>query len=126
MALTTEEAWSLEQLGHTYMSRGKLDEARALFTGLTALAPQRPYAWRALGEVSRLSGDLQRAVSYLQHALKLDQHDAPTRLTLGTLLLKLNQPQQAREVLGPFNRKPSAQDDAVVLRGRALLQRRFR
>jgi Flp pilus assembly protein TadD len=116
--LTDEALWSVKHLGHALLERERLDEAEAVFVGLTALAAQDAYAWQALGQIARLRGDIVRAQQLLEHALKLAPRDASCACALGELLIGQQRHAEARRVLQPFVGR--AGDGAHERRARAL------
>ena len=105
------------------MERGRLERARAVFTGLTVLAPRRPWAWRALGVIARRRGQLERAVGCLRHALELDGAELACRLELAEALLAAGDVPAARAELAHVIQGGRGAPGGLVARARALMAR---
>lgn len=119
--LNAEALWSLKHLGHALLERERLDDAEAVFTGLTALSAQDAYPWLALGQIARKRGDLPRAQQLIEHATRLAPGDAAAACTLAELHIAQQQLAPARAALAPFARADAAASEPAVRRARALL-----
>ncbi len=130
--LNPDELHTLASLGHLHLTHERWDEARAVFEGLTTVAPRMAYAWRALGAIARQQGDASRASQYLKHAVQLDPGDAEGRVELAQLLLTQGDQQGAWEALAPLQQELAAQRKRplealpqALRRARTLLRLRF-
>lgn len=122
MNLTDTETWSLARVGFLYYLHRRLEDAAALFGGLTELRPDHAYGWYALGLVRREMGDFRGAVEALNQAVSVDGAMWPARLALAELLYDSGYVDDARAVLEPAD-APNAPDVREVQRGRVLLER---
>jgi Flp pilus assembly protein TadD len=119
--LSADALWSMKHLGHALLERERLDDAEAVFTGLTALIAQDPYPWLALGQIARLRGDLTRAQQLIEHATRLAPTDLPAACALAELHIAQQRIPEARAALAPLARLTPAQREAPGARRAAAL-----
>lgn len=74
------------EAGYIYMGMRRHDEARELFEGLSALAPESEIPLVALGNVDFCTGKLNRSIRRYQQALKIDPKSAFAKVYLGEAL----------------------------------------
>jgi len=77
----------------------KLDEATAIYAGLTRMYPQSGVHWSNYATALRESGDLDGAARAYATALERDPKNAQTMLNLGLLQLQRQEFVEARETL---------------------------
>ena len=75
----------------------RFDEARIAYSKALEYAPESIDALRGLGYSLLQLGRLPSAIDALERALKLDPSDLLSRLLMGRLCLRLQQPQGAEE-----------------------------
>ena len=117
--LTEHQIWSLERLGRLLISSDRRVDARAMFEGITRVAPQRSYAWYALARLEAESGSESRALDYSVHAMRLEA-SARNRLLCAELHLKAGDHETAAEALTGLAELPAGpeRDRAIVLKRR--------
>lgn len=88
-----------------------------------AQVPGDPRGQAILGAIKFSQNNLGQAEQYLSSAVRSDTGGQATRLMLAETLLRLNQPEQASDILGSLGNSGGPQQDAVVLAmlGRAKL-----
>lgn len=124
MILDDTEIWSISRLGHVLFSRGRLDEAVALFHGLLHLDPRSAYAWYMVGLIRQERADVAGAAKALQNALSCDARHWPARVALAELLFRNGRRTDADAALRPLLDAPPGETNpdlaAALRRGRAL------
>lgn len=120
MPLKKDELYSVSMLGRELLELGRLDEARAIFEGLSATNPSEPFAWMGLGCVARAKGQLDASVDLFAHSVKLGA-GSQAQLYLAEVLLSLRKiPEAKAQIQALLN------DADPDIRGRAtILQRRL-
>ncbi|MGM0556123.1 MAG: tetratricopeptide repeat protein [Myxococcota bacterium] len=126
MKVTTEQYEALCRLGHTFYVRGKPARAARIFGGLTAIAPDRGYAWRLLGACRSRLGDAQGSASAFERALAVDSADAQARVAYAELLADHRRMADAISLLEPIVARARREDDTPVIRRARALQGRWR
>jgi tetratricopeptide (TPR) repeat protein len=119
MTLDDTELWSLSRLGFLLYSRGRLEDAAAIFHGLLQIRPKAAYCWYALGLVRRDQEAFRGAVECLNQAVACDGQFWAARVALAELLRQNGYAQDASAVLEPVTRATEI-DVPAVRRGRAL------
>ncbi|MFP4597412.1 MAG: tetratricopeptide repeat protein [Persicimonas sp.] len=114
------EVWSLARLGFLFYSRGRLEEAGAIFHGLVQIRPVNAYSWYALGLVRREQGAFRGAVECLNEAISCDPKMWRARAALAELLYAHGYKQDAGAVLEPLLGPSAPADEPAVRRGRVL------
>ena len=116
MQLNPDEYWSVATLGHQLLEQGRIDEARALFEGLTLTNPTEYYPWFGLGCIARQRSQKEASVDLFTHALKLGA-DATARLRLAETLIELRRFQEAQSHLALLQKE---KDESVRSKARML------
>lgn len=73
--ISDDEMESLYALGYNFFTYGKYEEAKDIFTGLTAYAPYTAYYWRAFGAVNQRIKDYHEAIAGYDMAIANDETD---------------------------------------------------
>ncbi len=120
MNLDDTEVWSLARLGFLFYSRGRYEEAGAIFHGLVQVRPSNAYSWYALGLVRHEQGAFRGAVESLNQAVSCDPQMWRARAALAELLYQNGYKQDAGAVLEPMLQPSAPADDRAVRRGRVL------
>lgn len=97
--MTPQQRWTIERLGHILYTRGRYDQATAIFEGLTQLAPEVHYPWYALGLIARKRGNDALAADYLKHAMQLAPQDSSIKLALAELEIRRGDKSAAMQAL---------------------------
>ena len=97
-----QSAETLTNLGVLYLSSGRLDEAIAALRRAVAADPAFTGAGNTLAAAYARSGDLPRAVDEWRRLVERRPDDPDLLYNLGTALLQLNRPTEARPVLERF------------------------
>lgn len=118
MQLNPDEYWSVATLGHQLLEQGRLDEARAIFEGLTLTNPGEHYPWFGLACIARKGSQQDASVGLFTHALKLGA-DATARLGLAETLIELRRLPEAQQQLALLQKDPDE-----TIRARAALMSR--
>jgi predicted Zn-dependent protease len=87
------------EAGYIYLGMRRFKEARALFEGLAALAPDSDVPFVAIGNVDFCEGKIPKAIKRYQQALKLDPASAFAKVYLGEALLFAGQLNKAMEMI---------------------------
>jgi len=75
--------------GHTFFSEGRLDEAKAIFEGLSVLDGRNPYVHSILGAIYQKQGKDDVAIARYTLALSLWDKDPNSLTNRGEIYLKL-------------------------------------
>ncbi|MDO8499734.1 MAG: tetratricopeptide repeat protein [bacterium] len=86
-------------LADTYLAKNSLDEARQTYLFLLQLDPEDDYVLVKLAEIAESQGDLEEAIGYYQQAAVTNDAMSPRFYHLAELLLKVKQPETAREAI---------------------------
>ncbi len=84
-AMNRDDTRALEYLGHSYMRRGQWSLARNSLYAALDRRPGAPAIHTALAEVELSSGETERAIEALMHALDSDPRYAPALFNLGVV-----------------------------------------
>lgn len=93
----SEEAY--RGLAQTYVARELWEEAKQTYLFLAKLAKDDDKVYAALGEIAEHQNDVQKAIEYYQQAVVLNDSFSPRFYHLAELLLKVKQPQVAKEAI---------------------------
>lgn len=74
------------EAGYVYMGMKRFKEAREVFDGLTAIAPDSEVPFVALGNVDFCEGRLARAIKSYNRALQIDPESVFAKVYLGEAL----------------------------------------
>ncbi|HLC70127.1 MAG TPA: tetratricopeptide repeat protein [Patescibacteria group bacterium] len=86
-------------LGETYLAKESLEEARQTFKYLCQLDKNDEQALVKLGEIAEKEGKIEKAIEYYERAIILNDSLSPRFYHLAELLMKVNQPQVAKEAI---------------------------
>lgn len=76
--ISKQEQYQIAQLGHGYLTSGKLEKAKVVFEALLALDPFDAYFHMALGSVAQQDEDYREAEKRYSRALEINPFSAPT------------------------------------------------
>jgi len=74
------------EAGFVYLGMQRLKEAKQVFEGVRALAPDNDIPIVALGNVEFCQGEVQKAIRYYREALKVSEDSAFAKVYLGEAL----------------------------------------
>ena len=83
--ITKQEQYQMAEIGHSYISSGKLPEAKTVFEGLIALDPFDAYFHTALGSIAQQSNDLEEAEARYTRALEINPYSATAMANRGEI-----------------------------------------
>lgn len=86
-------------LGETYLAKESLEEARQTFKYLSQLDKNDETAVVRLAEIAERQGKIEKAIEYYERAIILNDSLSPRFYHLAELLLKVNQPEVAKEAI---------------------------
>ena len=131
-AWNTDEIRIISEIAYSLAQQGNSDKAIVLFEGLLAVAPATAYFQAALGALHLRLKNVQRAIEYLDAALKLENSDVlslvnrgEAHLLEGNILEARRDLERAMQIAAQRTKKRDAVNDEIVLsvkRARALLQ----
>lgn len=87
------------EAGYIYIGMRRFKEARDLFEGLAALAPESEVPLVALGNVDFCTGKLARAIRFYRQALDLDPASVYAKVYLGEALFFSGKREEATSLL---------------------------
>jgi tetratricopeptide (TPR) repeat protein len=70
--VTKQQQYQIAEIGHAYLTSGKLDEAKMVFDGLLALDPFDAYFHMSLGSIAQQRNDLDEADARYSRALEIN------------------------------------------------------
>ena len=130
--LNATERYSIAQLGYAHLEHDRLEEARALFEGLSVLASRDAYVWRALAEIARRQLKHDLAAQYLRHCIEIERDVADHRVALASLHLAQLNRDEAWQAIAPLReralaaeREPLDHERRALVRARVLLKTHF-
>lgn len=98
--VSKKELHKIAELGHRFLSEGKLDNAKKIFEGLVALDPYDDYAYTALGAIAERRGELEEALELYARAIALQPTSSVAHARRGEVLVQLGRSREAgRELL---------------------------
>ena len=105
------------EAGYVYMGMKRFKEARAVFEGLSVLAPGSDVPLVAIGNVDFCENKLRQAIKHYQQALKLDPDSVFAKVYLGEALFFEGKREEGLALLGEIARidKGGAGDFARAL-----------
>lgn len=89
-----EELDDLRYVAYSYIRQGIYDVALTFFDALAVLTPPTPYDLQMIGALHLQMGNGQKALEYLDRALKLDPAHLPTQLNRAKTLFMLGYKKQ--------------------------------
>ncbi len=93
--ITIEEAYSVAELGYTFMEQGRLNEAQTVFQGLVIGNPYDAYFHTVLGSIYQKQENIDGAVEEYSIAIGLDPANMEAYVNRGELLIRKGNFQQA-------------------------------
>jgi Flp pilus assembly protein TadD len=125
MILTTQQIEGFASLGYNLYQQGKLDDARKMFEGLTAVAPDSYYGFAGLGALAlaKEPPDLSTALTNLQKASQLSPNSPSVHANLGETLLRMGKLQESAAEyrkaidLDPEKKDPGANRARTIILG---------
>jgi tetratricopeptide (TPR) repeat protein len=118
--MTIEEAYSIAELGYTFMEQGRLREAQTVFQGLVLSNPYDPYFHTILGSVYQRMELIDGALEEYSIAISLDPANLAAYVNRGELLIrKANFEQAAKDFKSAIDLDPDG-TNASANRARAL------
>ena len=70
--ITKQQQYQIAEIGHAYLTSGKLDEAKRVFEGLLALDPFDAYFHLSLGSIAQQKDDFEEADKRYTRALEIN------------------------------------------------------
>ncbi|MCB9652262.1 MAG: hypothetical protein H6730_37510 [Deltaproteobacteria bacterium] len=116
-----EDLMAIAEVGYHYLRSGGHKLASVIFEGLTAVMPEEPYFWLALGLVKDHLDDISAARVAYETAARLDPRDATPLMNLAELDLMQGRRRDAlRRLDGAANTAQRAQQWALVRKAEGL------
>lgn len=117
-----DELFALAEVGYHYVRSGGLRLAEVIFEGLTAIAPDEPYFWLALGLVEDYLDDKIEARRCYENAARLDPEDPRPEINLAELDLERRDRRSAElRLRRGLAKAVRGRDDALERKAQALL-----
>ncbi|MFA4873723.1 MAG: tetratricopeptide repeat protein [bacterium] len=88
------------EAGYVYVGMRRFKEARAMFEGLSALAPDSEVPLVALGNVDFCENRLPQAIKRYRNALKIDPQSAFAKVYLGEAMIFSSEKAEGIKLLG--------------------------
>jgi len=86
--ISIEEAYSMAELGYTFMEQGRLNEAQTVFQGLVVSNPYDAYFHTVLGSIYQKQENIDGAVEEYSIAIGLDPANLEAYVNRGELLIR--------------------------------------
>ncbi len=97
--INAKSAAAYRGLGDTYLAKNSIEEAKQTYKFLVKMKPQDDNVFVKLAEIAENNGDMEEAIEYYQQAVLVNDSLSPRFYHLAELLLKVNQPQVAKEAV---------------------------
>lgn len=97
ISIDPKNAIAYRGLADAYLAKNELEEARQTYRFLTRLEPDDDCVFVKLAEIAESQGDLEEAIEYYQKAVLINDSLSPRFYHLTELLLKVGQPEVAKE-----------------------------
>lgn len=131
--LNNRVAAAYRGLGDAYFARELLEEARETYRFVLQLEPEDDSVLVKLAGIAESQGDLEEAIEYYQKAVLVNDSLSPRFAKLAELLVKIGQPEAAREAaLGAIELEPQnpkyldlLAEVAILCRDKALADRAY-
>lgn len=121
LGINAGQAYNMARMGYKLLQEGKLEDAKAVFKGLTTLNPKDPYMWLALGSACHRMADVDGAIAAYSKAIELDPKNANAYANRGELYIVTKQFEKGFvDLKKAVDLDPKGQDPATV-RARAIL-----
>jgi tetratricopeptide (TPR) repeat protein len=99
ISIDPRSAVAYRGLGDTYLAKKSIEEARQTYRFLARLEPDDDSAFVKLAEIAESQGDLEEAIEYYQQAVLINDSFSKRFYHLAELLIKVEQPQTAKEAI---------------------------
>jgi tetratricopeptide (TPR) repeat protein len=86
--ISIEEAYSVAELGYTFMEQGRLNEAQTVFQGLVISNPYDAYFHTILGSIYQKQENIDGAIEEYSIAIGLDPANLEAYVNRGELLIR--------------------------------------
>lgn len=113
-----EQVEDLRVTGYAYIRQGKYNIAEPFFEALTVLDPESAYDAQTLGAIYLQSNQPEKALRYLDKALKLEADHAPTLLNLTKALFMLGKKEEGLKLAEILQRE---EDPYIANTAKALI-----
>ncbi len=114
---------AIAEIGYHYLRSGGYKLSQVIFEGLTAVQPEEPYFWLALGLVMDRLDDQVAARAAYEMTVELDPKDATPEINLAELDLGANRRKSALRRLRIAARKAqSSGQEALQRKAQAMLE----
>lgn len=104
---TDEQFEDLRYTGYAYLRQGKYDIAVAFFEALAVLDPHTAYDSQTLGALYLQLNQPQKAIKWLDHALKMEADHGPTLLNLCKALFMIGKKEEGLKLANILKNEPS-------------------
>lgn len=123
LGVSDTQIQALAALGYNQYQEGKLDDAEALFRGVSALDPNSYFGYAGLGAIAlaKRPPDLDSAYSNLSKAAELRPTDASVQANLGEVLLRQGKIDEAKVHLEKAFQLDPGHNDPGANRARAIV-----
>ncbi len=108
----------LRYVAYSYIKQGVYDVALTVFEAIAVLTPPTAYDLQTVGALHLQMGNGQKALDYLEKALKLNPNDIHTQMNRAKVLFSLG---YKRQGLMQASALQHAQDPEIVKQASALL-----
>ena len=105
---TDEHLEDLRYTGFAYLRQGKYDIAISFFEALAVLDPECAYDAQTLGALYLQIGNTEKALKWLDRALKLDADHAVTLLNFCKLLFMIGKKNEGLKLANILKNEPNA------------------
>lgn len=104
---TEEHLEDLRFTGYAYLKQGKYDIAISFFEALTVLDPESSYDVQTLGALYLQLNEPQKAMKWLDRALKLEADHGPTLLNLCKAFFMLGKKEEGLKLAHILKNEPN-------------------
>lgn len=123
LGVSDTQIQALAALGYNQYQQGRLDDAEALFRGVSALDPSSYFGYAGMGAVAlaKRPPDLNAAFTNLSKAAELKPTDATVQANLGEVLLRQGKVDEAKTYLEKAFALDPGHNDPGANRARAIV-----
>jgi tetratricopeptide (TPR) repeat protein len=119
--ITKQEQYEMAKIGHSYLTTGRLDKAKTVFTGLLALDPFDAYFHTVLGSIAQQEGRLPEAEAHYGKALKINPFSATAYANRGEVRVQMGRLDEgAEDLINAIQKDPGGTEQATI-RARSTL-----
>ena len=120
--VTKQQQYEIAQVGHGYLSSGKLEEARKIFEGLLALDPYDAYFHTCIGSIAQQEEKYEEAEAAYTKALSINPYSATAYANRGEIrVMTGNLAEGALDLVRAVKEDPEGKEDSVI-RAKATIQ----